>query len=199
MAVGTEALHDGIDSTNLASTTEFFPDISQFEDEIEEEQDNIITIPDSILRQLGLFQSKLEAIESSSFGRRKTGTSSLFSFRASLIFALANECFGYNGWSSRVIECGMTFSDFDETNGKFSASYSALVRVTLGDGTYVDEYGYGDGKNLPYKYMCYSVATKQAITDAKKNAIIRLREVLIEYEMAKLDAQLKSDFVKNRY
>ncbi|KAK6199390.1 uncharacterized protein RJT21DRAFT_46444 [Scheffersomyces amazonensis] len=192
-------LRQGAESAGGPSTVTFFPDISMFERETDTEQvTHDVFIPDWILRQLGTLQSKLEAIESRSLGGRgrggRTGARSLHSYSSHFIYGLANSCFGYNGWSSQVLECPMIMTDFDEENKKYSAQFSALVRVTLADGTYVESRGYGDGANLPNKYMCYNKGMKQAVTEATKNAIIGLRDLLIEYEMSQLEAKLKREY-----
>lgn len=47
---------------------------------------------------------------------------------------LANKVFGFNGWSSKILEMSTEF--LDEQNGRVSVGISCLARVTLKDGTY---------------------------------------------------------------
>ena len=62
---------------------------------------------------------------------------------------LANEIFGYNGWSHSVIDITVDYVDVD--GGKVSLGISAIVRVTLKDGTYHEDVGYGSIENAKNK------------------------------------------------
>ena len=69
------------------------------------------------------------------------------------IIMLANEVFGYNGWSSSIIKLETDFCDVNEEYGtrRVSCGISAMVRVTLKDGTYHEDVGYGTADNLKSK------------------------------------------------
>ena len=60
---------------------------------------------------------------------------------------LANEIFGYNGWNSNIVDITIDYCDVDDQNGKTSCGVSAIVRVTLSDGTYHEDIGYGQMDN----------------------------------------------------
>lgn len=47
---------------------------------------------------------------------------------------LANKIFGFNGWSTRIVDLQVDFCD--EVNGRVSLGVSCTTRVTLKDGTY---------------------------------------------------------------
>ena len=59
------------------------------------------------------------------------------------IINLANEVFGFNGWSSSVVNLTTDFIDFSEESKRFNVGVTAVVRVTLRDGVYHEDIGYG--------------------------------------------------------
>jgi DNA repair and recombination protein RAD52 len=59
------------------------------------------------------------------------------------IISLANEVFGFNGWSSRIISINVDFIDFSEESKRYNVGVTAIVRVTLRDGVYHEDVGYG--------------------------------------------------------
>jgi DNA repair and recombination protein RAD52 len=95
-----------------------------------------------------------------------------------IVITLANEVFGFNGWSSQIISLATDFVSFhslprlvpihpritlpiydhlvraqcDETSpGRYSVGVSAIIRVTLRDGTFHEDTGFGGGDNLKGK------------------------------------------------
>jgi DNA repair and recombination protein RAD52 len=82
-------------------------------------------------------------------------------------FNLANEVFGFDGWSHEVREIQVDFVDVDEARGgAVTLGISAIVRVTLRDGTYHEDVGYGSIENAKAKSMAFDKAKKEAVTDA---------------------------------
>lgn len=59
------------------------------------------------------------------------------------IINLANEVFGFNGWSSSIVSLNTDFIDFIEASGRYNVGVTAIVRVTLRDGTFHEDVGYG--------------------------------------------------------
>lgn len=51
-------------------------------------------------------------------------------------FNYANEIFGFNGWSSEILEVTVDFMDND--GGKYSCGIACTVRIHLKDGTFHD-------------------------------------------------------------
>ncbi|OAJ40190.1 hypothetical protein BDEG_23954 [Batrachochytrium dendrobatidis JEL423] len=82
---------------------------------------------------------------------------------------LANDIFGFDGWSSSVIDQTVDFLDND--NGKYSLGVSAIVRVTLKDGTFHEDVGYGSIENSRSKIAAFEKAKKEAVTDSLKRAL----------------------------
>jgi DNA repair and recombination protein RAD52 len=67
------------------------------------------------------------------------------------IIGLANEVFGYNGWSSTVTSLETDFVDMDPESRRWNVGVTAIVKITLKDGTYHEDIGYGTGENLRSK------------------------------------------------
>lgn len=82
---------------------------------------------------------------------------------------LANSIFGFNGWYSEVKTVQVDY--LDERSGKFSVGLSVIVRVTLKDGSYHEDIGYGSLDNARTKAMAFEKAKKEAITDGLKRAL----------------------------
>lgn len=59
------------------------------------------------------------------------------------IINLANEVFGFNGWSSNVVSLTTDFIDHNEQSQRYTVGVTAIVRVTLRDGVYHEDVGYG--------------------------------------------------------
>ncbi|KCZ82504.1 hypothetical protein H312_00162 [Anncaliia algerae PRA339] len=84
-------------------------------------------------------------------------------------FSIANKIFGYDGWSSEVKSVTVDFCD--DIPNKFSVGISVLVRVTLSDGTYKEDIGFGSSENQKSKVNAWEKAKKEAVTDAIKRAL----------------------------
>ena len=82
---------------------------------------------------------------------------------------LANDIFGFNGWSHSVINCSVDFVDYN--NGRFYVGVSAIVRVTLRDGTFHEDVGYGTSEGMKSKALSIEKARKESITDGLKRAL----------------------------
>ncbi|EDO18902.1 hypothetical protein Kpol_1023p71 [Vanderwaltozyma polyspora DSM 70294] len=82
---------------------------------------------------------------------------------------LANQIFGYNGWSTEVKSVVIDF--LDERQNRFSIGCTAIVRVTLSNGTYREDIGYGTVENERRKAAAFERAKKSAVTDALKRSL----------------------------
>ena len=67
------------------------------------------------------------------------------------IINLANEVFGFNGWSSSIVSMNTDFADYNEETRRFNVGVTALMRVTLKDGVYHEDIGYGMLENSKSK------------------------------------------------
>lgn len=92
------------ETRNLPSTVNYFPTISDLEDQVTEESGE--DLDDSVLRKISLLQIKLEQLQyskdSNSFGRLNWNFNK---FARHTLYELANEVFGFNGWSTSIEEC----------------------------------------------------------------------------------------------
>ncbi|XP_072520245.1 DNA repair protein RAD52 homolog isoform X2 [Salminus brasiliensis] len=85
------------------------------------------------------------------------------------VISLANEMFGYNGWSHSITQQNVDFVDL--INGKFYVGVSAFVKVQLKDGSYHEDVGYGVSEGLKSKALSLEKARKEAVTDGLKRAL----------------------------
>ncbi|ORY92366.1 Rad52/22 family double-strand break repair protein-domain-containing protein [Syncephalastrum racemosum] len=85
------------------------------------------------------------------------------------VIQLLNKFFGFNGWKTEIRGTTVDFCDITP-NGQISVGVSAIVRVTLKDGTYHEDIGYGSLENGKSKAAAFEKAKKEAVTDAMKRA-----------------------------
>lgn len=83
--------------------------------------------------------------------------------------SIANQIFGYNNWSSEIKKIDVDFSE--EKDGKFLVGVSALVRVSLRNGSFHEDIGSGSSEGHKSKCMAFEKAKKEAVTDALKRAL----------------------------
>ncbi|KAJ4351022.1 DNA repair protein rad52 [Ascochyta clinopodiicola] len=91
--------------------------------------------------------------------------------------ALANEVFGFNGWSSSLGQVQIDYVD-EHQSGKVSLGLSIVVRITLKDGTYHEDIGYGSIENGKGKAASFEKAKKEAATDGLKRSLRTFGNVL---------------------
>ncbi|KOS20121.1 DNA repair and recombination protein rhm52 [Escovopsis weberi] len=91
---------------------------------------------------------------------------------------LANEVFGFNGWSSSIQNIQVDFADENPQTQRVSIGLSVILRVTLRDGTFHEDVGYGSIENAKGKAMAFEKAKKEGTTDALKRALRNFGNVL---------------------
>lgn len=91
---------------------------------------------------------------------------------------LANEVLGFNGWSSQIKEMQIDYVEENAQSGKVSLGLSVVVRVTLRDGTFHEDMGYGHIENAKGKAAAFEKAKKEATTDGLKRALRMFGNVL---------------------
>ncbi|EPS31197.1 hypothetical protein PDE_06152 [Penicillium oxalicum 114-2] len=91
---------------------------------------------------------------------------------------LANEVFGFNGWSSSIQRVDIDFVEENENTGKVSLGLSVIVRVTLKDGTFHEDIGYGHIENCKGKAAAFEKSKKEGTTDALKRTLRNFGNVL---------------------
>ncbi|KAF5368812.1 hypothetical protein D9758_003019 [Tetrapyrgos nigripes] len=87
------------------------------------------------------------------------------------IINLANEVFGFNGWSSNLVNMTTDFCDFNEETRRYNVGVTAIVRVTLRDGVFHEDVGYGMLENSKSKGQALDKCKKEAVTDGLKRAL----------------------------
>src|SRR5271156_4904292 len=97
---------------------------------------------------------------------------------AEKVINLANEVFGFNGWSSAIQNIQIDFVDENTQTGKISLGLSVIVRVTLKDGTFHEDIGYGHIENCKGKAAAFEKAKKEGTTDGLKRALRTFGNVL---------------------
>ncbi|KAJ6164185.1 Rad52/22 double-strand break repair protein [Penicillium chermesinum] len=91
---------------------------------------------------------------------------------------LANEVFGFNGWSSSIQKIDIDFIEESQTTGKISLGLSVIVRIILRDGTFHEDIGYGHIENCKGKAAAFEKAKKEGTTDALKRTLRTFGNVL---------------------
>lgn len=91
---------------------------------------------------------------------------------------LANEVFGFNGWSSSIQNIQVDFADENPQTQRVSIGLSVIVRITLRDGTFHEDIGYGSIENAKGKAMAFEKAKKEGTTDGMKRALRNFGNVL---------------------
>lgn len=164
-----------------------FPDLSMFEVESEDEELATEALTPWALSKIGTFQYRLE--ELIRYRELKRGKSVFVSqIPTSVILRLANDVFGFNGWSSNLLECTTVEHDFDEENSEYSMKHHAQVQVKLQDGSISRAVGVGVSRKMPHKYMCLQYSKKMAVTNGLRNAILNFTGMMITDTEVKKEA-----------
>ncbi|KAF2271323.1 uncharacterized protein EI97DRAFT_428459 [Westerdykella ornata] len=109
--------------------------------------------------------------------RSGAGGSKVAYLEGTKAIALANDVFGFNGWSSSLQQVQIDYVD-ESPNGRVNLGLSIVVRVTLRDGTYHEDIGYGTIENCKGKGAAFEKAKKEAATDGLKRALRNFGNVL---------------------
>ncbi|WBW72222.1 Rad22-like protein Rti1 [Schizosaccharomyces osmophilus] len=103
--------------------------------------------------------------------RSGPGGSSVTYLEAWKAIELANEIFGFNGWSSSVQSIHVDYVDESKETKKYSIGLSVIVRVTLKDGAFHEDVGYGSIDNCRAKALAFEKCKKEGTTDGLKRAL----------------------------
>ncbi|PQE27577.1 Recombination rad52 protein [Rutstroemia sp. NJR-2017a BBW] len=131
-------------------------------------------------QEIATLQSRLEKQLGPEYISSRSGPSGakVHYITAEKCIQLANEVFGFNGWSSQIIETQVDFVDEIATTLRVSLGLSVIVRVTLRDGTFHEDVGYGHIENCKGKAAAFEKAKKEGTTDALKRALRNFGNVL---------------------
>ncbi|KAI1816260.1 hypothetical protein GGS20DRAFT_575578 [Poronia punctata] len=130
--------------------------------------------------EIATLQSRLEKQLGPEYLSARSGPSGqkVHYIAAEKCIALANEVFGFNGWSSSIQNIQVDFVDENPQTLKISLGLSVIVRVTLRDGTFHEDIGYGHIENCKGKAAAFEKAKKEGTTDALKRALRNFGNVL---------------------
>ncbi|PFH58211.1 hypothetical protein XA68_14010 [Ophiocordyceps unilateralis] len=131
-------------------------------------------------REIATMASKLDKQLGPEYisSRSGPGGSQVHYLTAEKCIGLANEVFGFNGWSSSIQNIQVDFADENAQSQRVSIGLSVIVRVTLRDGTYHEDIGYGSIENARGKAMAFEKAKKEGTTDGLKRALRSFGNVL---------------------
>lgn len=131
-------------------------------------------------QEIATLQSRLEKQLGPEYISSRAGPSGqkIHYIAAEKCIQLANEVFGFNGWSSEIKDLQVDFVDENPTTGKVSLGLSVVVRVTLRDGTFHEDIGYGHMENSKGKAAAFEKAKKEGTTDGLKRALRNFGNVL---------------------
>ena len=131
-------------------------------------------------REIATLQSRLDKQLGPEFvsTRPGAGGGKVHYLAAEKAINLANQVFGFNGWSSSIQNVQIDFVDESPANGKISLGLSTIVRITIRDGTFHEDIGYGHIENCKGKAAAFEKAKKEAATDALKRALRNFGNVL---------------------
>ncbi|PMD43952.1 recombination protein Rad52 [Hyaloscypha variabilis F] len=131
-------------------------------------------------QEIATLQSRLEKQLGPEYISSRAGPSGqkVHYLAAEKCIQLANEVFGFNGWSSQIMDVQVDFVDENPQTFKVSLGLSVIVRVTLRDGTFHEDVGYGHMENCKGKAAAFEKAKKEGTTDALKRALRNFGNVL---------------------
>ncbi|OAA68689.1 rad52 DNA repair protein radc [Niveomyces insectorum RCEF 264] len=152
-------------------------------------------------QEIATLQSRLEKQLGPEYLSARAGPSGqkVHYIAAEKVISLANEVFGFNGWSSSIQTIQIDFVDEHPHTLKISVGLSVIVRVTLRDGTYHEDIGYGHIENCKGKAAAFEKAKKEGTTDALKRTLRNFGNVLGNciYDKAYVDRVSKMKVVPN--
>lgn len=131
-------------------------------------------------QEIATLQNRLEKNLGPEFisSRPGAGGQKVYYLGAEKVINLANEVFGFNGWNSSIQNIQIDFVDEHPQTGKVTLGLSVIVRVTLKDGTYHEDVGYGHVENAKGKAAAFEKAKKQGTSDALKRTLRNFGRVL---------------------
>lgn len=135
--------------------------------------------------KIGTLQSRLDGLQMRILRRDRVSNQ--------LIMRLANDVFGFEGWSTKIIHIEAHLDDqttdpSPDNKDLYSVTAFATIRITLKDGTFYESNGMGKSHNLPDKGLAYRTAKMLAVTLATKSGIMDLPILSLDDEFEFGDA-----------
>jgi len=102
--------------------------------------------------------------------RAGPGGSKLTYLESHRAIELANDIFGPDGWSCSVVSSEVDYCA-EDAPGRWSCGISALIRVSMTNGSSHEDVGYGIAEGMKSRGMALEKAKKEAISDGRKRAL----------------------------
>ncbi|CAG99269.1 Rad59p [Kluyveromyces lactis] len=139
------------------------------------------------VKRIGQLQGKVEQYTYRIYHSNKYGKHNLARLiPGHVLISFANECFGYDGWSSEVEEITSLEHTENAASEDKRESHTVLaearVKLVLKDDTYTFAGGFGKS-TMPFKGEAFAKAKKEAITDALKNCLLGFEKVILDHEI----------------
>ncbi|CAO3615430.1 unnamed protein product [Cunninghamella blakesleeana] len=110
--------------------------------------------------------------------RPGAGGSKVMYITGDVVINLANEVFGYDGWSSEIRSYQLNYEEKTD-QGKYNIGISTVVRITLkASETFHEDIGFGAVENARSKEAAFALARKQSATDGLKRAFRKFGNLL---------------------
>src|SRR3569833_4524587 len=115
-------------------------------------------------QEVATLQSRLEKQLGPEYlsSRAGPGGAKVHYIAAEKCIALANEVFGFNGWSSSIQKIDVDFAEENPQPLKISLGLSVNERVTLRDGTFHEDLGYGQIEHCKSKAQAFEKRRRKA-------------------------------------
>ena len=123
---------------------------------------------DNIDRVQQLLETRLERDE---IAQRPQAGGQVSYIEAWRVIEKAQQIFGFNGWSSRIIDISKEFEEQVAGSGRWSVGFGCVIRVTLKDGTFHDDVGFGSVMNEKDRGKAIENARKEAVSDGVKRSL----------------------------
>lgn len=115
--------------------------------------------------KLGTLQARLDLLH-------PRGSGVKFQLSNNKVMNVANEIFGFEGWSTRLLN--VTIDEVKVENERYTIIASSTVQLVLKDGTTYTTYGTGRAQNLPEKGRAFRTAKMMSVTSAVKKSIMEV-------------------------
>ena len=88
----------------------------------------------------------------------------------------AQRILGFNGWSSKIVDIQKEYQHENKNNrDRWDIGYTCVIRVTLKDGTFHEDVGFGSVHNERDQGKAIENARKEAVSDGVKRCATLLQ------------------------
>ncbi|KAI8867543.1 dsRNA-binding domain-like protein [Ramicandelaber brevisporus] len=91
---------------------------------------------------------------------------------------IANAIFGEDGWRTTLMDLTVEYCDAINNGAAYNVGVSCIMRVSLANGTFHDDVGFGATDNSASKMQAFEKAKRAAVVDAIKRCLRTFGQVL---------------------